>query len=318
MLDVSEEARASYRPSGNVNWMVFVPGFVIALAAAIIMGCSLQLAYRMGFYFPIFAPLLASLGLFLVWASVLGKSHCRNRGLAIACSNLLGLVLYLSYFHAGVVQVVGLENLHRVDLLPQHISFRMQNDEMRTVTDWFFAHPDGGPGGGLLFVRQVLNWLNFAIELSLVISLVVMIGAVRASKVYCESCGKWAKQEEINVPLTFGIGVLVWDALRAGNLAELQGYLARGWDQRSACCSLTIERCTDCYAHSYVSPVYLSITEPRVARNGVGIDPNVWSRVNTKPTWFAVKIIDQITLRSQEIATLAATVPSLVRQPCAT
>src|SRR4051812_42085096 len=99
------------------------------------MAWCLSWALDRGFYWIFVAPMLAALVVACVWRLVLIGSHCRNRGVATLGSLVLGLLLYLGYYHIGMLQLVGPRHARRIDMLPRYIQFRMKTDMARRVQD---------------------------------------------------------------------------------------------------------------------------------------------------------------------------------------
>src|SRR5258708_6914535 len=123
MTDAPQQFRAAYRPSGKAAWFKLLVGLLLATGVTIVMAWCLYLALQHGFYLIFFAPLIASLAVAGAWHRVLTWSHCRNRRVAIAISFALALLLYFGYYYVGLLQLIGVQNAHRVDLLPRYLQF---------------------------------------------------------------------------------------------------------------------------------------------------------------------------------------------------
>jgi hypothetical protein len=77
------------------------------------------------------APLIASLAVGGVWYLVLRWSLCRNKTIATVISVILALLLYLGYYHIGLLQIIGVRKAHRIDLLPRYVHFGIKTDVAR-------------------------------------------------------------------------------------------------------------------------------------------------------------------------------------------
>src|SRR5262249_54430006 len=153
---------------------------LVSLATSAVMGVLLYLAYVGGFYLIMIAPLLAALVAAGVVYLAVRQSHCRNRVAAGALGLVAGLILYLGYYHAGLVNIIGLRNAHRVDFLPFYLKLRMHTDVVRDVA----AKP--APVRANAPDRVVMNWILFGLELALVCGLVAGVGVHRAGFPYSE------------------------------------------------------------------------------------------------------------------------------------
>ena len=195
MQDNATTARNVYLPSGNLNWFRFLTGLLLSAGAAGLMACCLFFAYQKGIYFMLIAPILASLPAIGVWYLALTHAHCRNKRIAGIASVALALLLYLGYYYLGLLQIVGLRHADRVDLLPQYIHLRIKTDVLREAHLPQAAQPKK-PG----VVDEIFNWFFFGSELIIVVALFAGAGVTRASRAYCECCGKWMERETLKLP----------------------------------------------------------------------------------------------------------------------
>ena len=132
-----------------------------------------------GIYLILIAPVIAALALAGVWYLVLTWSHCRNKRAAVAGSLILGLLLYLGSYEFGLLQIVGVRNAQRIDLLPGYVKFRMKTDVPRA------AHLPKGKNARVVgpnAVQHAFNWLFFGAELFAVVGLLVAVGSYSSSR----------------------------------------------------------------------------------------------------------------------------------------
>ena len=185
--------RPSYKSSGGVNWLRFVPWLLLALVGSAVLAGLMFLLFKAGHYYIIFVPLVAAVGVAGLMNLVVAKGHCRNRLVAALCGLLAGCVLYFGYYYIGMVYALGTEMAAHPRVLPAYIRFRMATDVLRDTHD-YHKHDDEEPSrarGGSSFS----NWMFFWIETVLVLGLSAGGALVRARKTYCEKCGRWMLRE---------------------------------------------------------------------------------------------------------------------------
>lgn len=175
--------RKTYQPSSRVPWGRFALWLVLSSPLALLSGFGLYAAFRGGFYFLFFVPLLA--GCVAAGSALLSVSagRCRNRWLGAAAGLLAGIVALVSYFQFDLAYQEGLSSLHRLDLLPGHIRLRLETDQTkrfrRTPPD--IGQPPNRVGAELFFVLDIL----------FVGLLPVFAGWTRASRPFSEETGRW-------------------------------------------------------------------------------------------------------------------------------
>lgn len=208
-----QESPEYYHPSGYVEVTRLVVLSCIALLCCLALAVLLYVVYLGGFYYVIFVPFVFSLGVMAAVDVALKHSHCRNRLIGAGLGTLAGVFLYLGSFHAGLIHVIGFEQIHRVDLLPSYIAVRMKTD---TVED--DPAPQYGPSDKSADTPDSgKNWIVFVVEFVLCLFMPGTVGFARAGKPYCEQCKAWMRQDLEYFPK--GTGPDIINALENGNVA---------------------------------------------------------------------------------------------------
>jgi hypothetical protein len=185
--------RNVYRPSGRVNWAIFLPGAVLALVVAVLMAVALAFLGTWGWHIIIFAPLMLVLPAVGVLVGAVRLGHCRNPMLAIVLGVAVGLIVGVGHYHAELVLLEGPEFLSRVDLLPENVNLHMQHQVIRDVGHDQPKNKKGPDTVGIIF-----NWFFLAFEVVLCVGIGAAAGGFTARRVYDESRACWAvpgKQE---------------------------------------------------------------------------------------------------------------------------
>jgi hypothetical protein len=306
MNEIHETPRTGYRPSGKVKWVRFVAGALVTAAVAGLMAVCLFWAFRRGIYLIFVAPLIASAVVGGVWFLALTWSHCRNKRLTAATSILLALLTYLGYYQLGLTQIIGIRNIHRIDILPHYVQFRMKTDLAEDVR---FRNVNRGRRAGPDRVQQGFNWVFFGSELVLVAGVVATIGQYCASRAYCESCSRWMTSETLKLaPMT---GAALWDSLEEQQYEDVHALLARTSTPNSVGCNVTVEHCSTCAASERPQVVYLTVKDVRVPGTREPFATKLGALF--KPRWSAGQrsLVNQVELHPAEVGALVASFPGL-------
>jgi hypothetical protein len=258
MQDQATFSRRVYQPSGRVNWFRFLAGLLLAGAAALVMACALYFAFEQGIYLIFIAPILAALPVMGVWFLVLSGSHCRNKTLAMIYSIALALLLFFGYYYFGLLRLVGLQNAHRVDLLPSYVHLRLQTDVVRDARLPQPAQPQQ-PGP----VEFGFNAFAFGGESLILVGLFIAVGMSCVSRAYCEDCRKWMDRETLRLPA--GKATELWRALDRGDSGQVRQLLTQTSRKESVSGAVTIECCPTCSAEGRPTPVFFSVGDVPVA-----------------------------------------------------
>ena len=202
--------RDRYQPSGRVGWIRFFVWAALALVASVALGVGLHLANVNGFYIIVLAPLVAGAAAAGMVFLAVRQGHCRNRWVGGLFGIVAGAVVYLGYYHAGLVGLIGVQDAHRLDLLPKYIQLRLKNDVVEDVGKP--ANQQGGKadvfGNGFLFL----------IELGLICAFTTAAGIHRANIPYSEVSGRWMLEQRGIYPSGFGNTLVI--ALETNTLAQ--------------------------------------------------------------------------------------------------
>ncbi|WP_165235508.1 hypothetical protein [Aquisphaera insulae] len=307
-MDTPDAPRDVYRPSGKVGWSRFVPGLLAAGGVAAALAWLLNAVLNKGFYLIFVAPFFAALMLGGFWFLVLGWSHCRNTRLAATASVVLALVLYLGYYHVGLLQLIGYENAHRVDILPRYVQFRMKTDVARNAHDvGAKRRPQVGPNG----VQQAFNWFFSGVELLGVIAVLTATGVTRSSRAYCESCGRWMESETQKLPP--GMAATSWEAMAAGDLVNAPGPSPGPAPANVPHGLLTVEHCPSCPASGRASVAYLTVKDVPLPGRPDPMTAKLAAAFKPKPVAGLRTLADHVALEPEEVGAFARTFPGLGR-----
>lgn len=206
MTSVLESERPSYRRSGRVNGLRFLPAGLVTLAVAVGMAYCWFLTLDADLNYFLATPVILSLPVAVAAYVAVAVGHCRNRVVAGAFGFLVALVFHLGYFHFAMVRQEGPGAMWQFDRLPGYIAERMANDGM-------------GAERNVLPRSELFNWLYSGGEF-LTLTLVIGGAAVFPSlKGYCESCGRWMRS--IAMHTEPGVSSRIAKALRKGNWSRV-------------------------------------------------------------------------------------------------
>jgi len=184
--------RKSYASSGAVNWARFMPLYLLSLGVGGALAVVMHLLFRWGHYYIVLVPVLCALPVTGLGILAVTRGHCRSPLIGAVGGFIAGLVLYLGYYYAGMVDELGPDMAGKVHLLPDYIRWRK---EIETTEDAHGPRHDADRPRQRDTGRTVLNWLIFSGELVGVLA-VTISGPLRlARKPYCEGCKRWMTRE---------------------------------------------------------------------------------------------------------------------------
>src|SRR5579864_5210322 len=255
MATAGSTALRSYLCSGKVRWGRFFPRAMLVLATAVAMGVFLQQMNRWGFYFVILMPFLAVLPVAgLVIVSV-GSGHCRSP----FAGGLLGMgaaiLMYLTYYHCGFVELAGVGNIRRVDVLPNYIWFRLHTDVIQDAQ----GPPRNQPGNRPQRADFVMNLLAFLIELGMICAFVGGLGCKLSSGPYDERNESWLVEETMT--FTQGTGQLLANAVQSGDLENFAASRPARVSAGPPCTKVTVYYGSTVSGRQAPAPVYLTVDE---------------------------------------------------------
>jgi hypothetical protein len=239
------------------------------LGAPICFGLAFVYAY-VNFYNPlIYFTALVWLGyLVAICAALIMSVHlskCRNIGTAVALGSLIGaFALYVTW--ACFAHVYG----------DSSGVFEIMRDPNRLMdfitnlgeTGWYqiFGFV---PSGNLL-------WIFWLIEAAGIV-LAGLVGGVAAlhEKVYCEKCGKWAEDQDVDLRLSISDKSELVDAAVAGDVDKLLS-LSPAATEESPHLRLNLKICPDCESTAtldFDSITYVTNDEGEVEEKSEDISP---------------------------------------------
>lgn len=249
-------SRPQYRPSGKVRWAAFLPWTALALAVSIGMGCALHAAYYNGFYAVALAPAVASLPVLGLGYLSVGLGQCRSRSVAVAFGLAAAVLLYGTYFHAGLVQLLGVQHLHKLDLLPGYVEFRMNTDVLR---DKRVERPQNNVPRPADRPNVYANVAFSAFDLLIIIVAVTPLAWKRAVRPYCETHQRWMIEE--SATFAHGSGPLLARALHTGSPAAWAGFSPPRSPTTSPHTAVYAYYCPANASSADPCPVYVSVNE---------------------------------------------------------
>lgn len=224
------------------------------LAVALASGWLLQVAHTHNFYFIVVAPLVAGLltggGLVLLIA----WSKCRNTILATGLGLIAGLVTFFGYYQFCLVRDAGqgMDWLWRVDVLPDYILFRLENDVIQEAG----PNPGRRPAAAPNRFTMIENSLLFGFELLCCVIPCAVAAYHRAGRAFSPASGRWMKKEQIQ--FRQGAGLMLQEAFENDTLAEVLPKLPPATDVRTDT-QLIVEYSSD--GSPFDEPIYATVAE---------------------------------------------------------
>jgi len=251
--------RERYRPDGGMKWNLLPLVIAGPFAVAVGVAAFLNIAFKNGFYYVLVLPLTASLLPAGTVYFVLWHSHCRKPFFAACVGLSTGLVAYLGYYHFGLLRWLPPGQVHRVDLLPDYIVFRMKTDVQEMdpqPADNNDPLPIPNP------VDAGINWVMFLLELGLFSGVTTFIAWSRARRAYCAEAGQWMVREQVN--MVRGTGEQLRRAFEEGDLERFSQIATTSKENQPSPSTCTIEFVRTEDRSPLELPVYLSVSDPRL------------------------------------------------------
>src|SRR5262245_52642194 len=199
--------REVYRASGLLDFGRFLPLSFLTLLISVLVGGLLCAAWHTGTFFTIATPAFAGMAVSGMVFVAVHTGHCRS-GFAGAVAGLIAAcVAFLSAYQIDFAYTTGWENLWRIDFLPEHIDYRLENDGS-IVLGQFRPDPPSKNLAALL--------LNAAS----VIALPLGCGWRTARRPFCEIRGQWL--DKFTFALSCESADAVMEALRVGDPVALR------------------------------------------------------------------------------------------------
>jgi hypothetical protein len=170
---------------------MLVSGSLLAAGSA---AWLLNWLFQRQWYLVILVPALAALLVGLAIAALVAVARCRQPVTAALVGALAGLILYLGQYHFAMLEQLPPGNVHRLDLLPRYILFRLQTDIEQKLGPQAPNAPPPQPS-----INS--NSVRFGIELILCVVFAATVPWRRAGRPWFVEAGKWAAREERRFPV---------------------------------------------------------------------------------------------------------------------
>lgn len=249
--------RTRYLPTYEVDFVRFTPCAVLAIAGSIGAAYLSHLVRQVGLNFPLLiAAVIALPPTGLVLAAVI-HGRCRHPVTAAGLGILAGSITYLGSFQWDLVDQLGMDYVHRVDLLPGYVE-RYVETEVIVVVDKSSTRPTREPTRYRL--EKAYNWFFFWAELGITLLFSAGMAWSRSQKPYCEKCGAWLRG---HCRLTFPPGTTqtIVKGLESGSLAELARMPGYPTIESHPHTNLEINFCERLEGKPATCPVFLSVQE---------------------------------------------------------
>lgn len=254
-MTLSLAERSQYTPDGQMAWSR-LPLLALPIVTALLTGLLLAWLFHAGWYLLFLTALLAA-GIVCcsTWLTV-HLLRCRIPKLAAFIGLLAGSVAYLSYFYFDMVAQFGPNAIARVDMVPEYIHLRMQNDVQEDV------------GGGLPNRKArkpnvMMNWFTFGYEALMIVGCAVEVARRAAWRAWDPKLNCWMKREDVRI--NAGGQVALTDALQNERLDDfLRRFRPVAMAGQTTVCSLTLEYTDHGTTSPLERPVYLSAVETSI------------------------------------------------------
>jgi len=180
------DQREKFRSDWLMNWMMFPLLLLLPLISGLAIGCLMSLLYQWGWYLIFLVPFFLAVVLGGIVLLTVRWSHCRNPIMAGSIGLLAGVIALLSSYQFTMVFYSGPRFLHRVDLLPAYIQFRMQTDVQEDA---------GMPNQRQAQPEPVMNWLMLGFEFCIMAALPCAMAVSRSRHAYNSGLQQWMKNE---------------------------------------------------------------------------------------------------------------------------
>jgi hypothetical protein len=170
--------------------VLFSGSLLAAGSAAWLLNCLFQRQW----YLVILVPAVAALLVGLAIAGLVAVARCRQPVTAALVGALAGFILYLGQYHFAMLEQLPPGNVHRLDLLPRYVQFRLQTDVEQKLGPQAPNAPPPKPSFNS-------NSVRFGIELILCVVFAATVPWRRAGRPWFAEPSQWAAREERRFPV---------------------------------------------------------------------------------------------------------------------
>ncbi len=243
--------REIYKTDSRVSLARFPVLIAGAVSIALFVGWLLYVFHLFSIYFVIIVPAAAGFLAGFLLRGLIGWSKCRNIAFATFLGLVVGAVTFLSGYHFSMVHQfgpVGPLLIHRIDLLPDYIQFRLQNDVVGDAN----ANPAKPPAKP----NSIENTLLFAWEFLTCMIIGAVFARLRAMRAFSPDSDRWMNRESISFGQ--GAGPMLAEALDHDALEKALPHAPRAREFQKDT-HLILEYSSD--GSPFDEPVYLTIAE---------------------------------------------------------
>jgi hypothetical protein len=203
------DQRPTYRRSGRVAWLRFVPAAFGALLVAAAMAWCWSLLRDSGRSYWLATGALLAVPVAVAGVMAVAWGHCRNRWVAGTFGLAAAVVFHAGYFYASLIRLVGPEALLHPRALPDFIRLRVR----------FEPIPAAILAGG------ILDWFHLAAQFALILLIIGGLTVSRSLRAYCEQCHRWMRTILLHSESGKAWGIV--RALESGELSTIPATLGR-------------------------------------------------------------------------------------------
>ncbi len=260
--------RQFYSPTGRIAPVGFAIAALLLLAATSGAAYAMYFTFARGWYFTLIESMLVELLLAGLLLLAIDATRCRNRWIATILGLAMGVLLMGGFFFLDMR--ARQPERARLSDLPGFIATRARSLDTKDIRLRGPTPLDNHNHG----IDLALGWAPIVAEIAFCLGVFVYVGWSRASRPFCESCGRWMRQRMRCYP--YDAFDDLRDMARTGNLDELE-FIPPVIQQLGAGCAIvTLSRCPGPVSGPVLDPCqsYVSILRPRYGPNHAGRSQN--------------------------------------------
>jgi hypothetical protein len=241
--------REVYRSSGLLNLGRFLPLYCLTLLISVLVGGLLCVAWHTGTFFTILIPAFGGLAVSGMVFVTVHTGHCRSALVGVVAGAIAGCVAFFGAYQVDLAYTAGWENLWRIDLLPDHINYRIKNDGVIVVGRFQPNSPSQ-------------NLTELLINATATVLIPLVAGWRIARRPFCEIRGQWL--DKFTFALSCASADAVMEALRDGDPAALRSAITSADHEATAYVTAEVLY----VPRSAESSAYLTLTHVKLTPKG--------------------------------------------------